>query len=367
MKIKMPFKINAPGSSRVTRHFFGGGIEAAMVMAVMLGIISPNGIAHADDLKLTGSISIDAEQVSDAAAVPQSNAAQIFTVWSHGKQARIDSPGVSTLLDSNSGTVYILNPAANTYYKEPLKNWNPAPLAQMASAYPSQASGNGSPRVQLNFTQTDNTPGNAQTIGGHPTRKYLIDSTVRSQRADTYGGHRDGGMGGGGGWGGRGGGGFLTSFNYDPRNSASLLHTAQFGGGGYGRGRGGNRGNFRTSGRSVHVTGDVWLSDGNGFALDSKDNPLWAQALVAAWSVGPGTNALASKLESASRIPWQTDLTTTWSQYSDGLINDNGTAQASNGDSVTTIATLTSISNVNLPESLFQVPANFTQVSPPSQ
>ncbi len=366
MEIKMPFKINALGSSRAKRQIFAGGIEAAIIMAVMLGMVSWNGIAHADDLKLTGSISIDAEQVSDGIATPQSNSGQTFTVWSHGKQARVDMPGTSTLLDGNSGTVYILDSAANTYYKEPLKSWSPAPLPQLATAYPVQVSGNGSPRVQLNFSQTDNTPGNAQTIGGHPARKYLIDGTVLSQRADTYGGHRDGGMGGGG-WGGRGGGGFLTSLTYVPSNSATLLQTAQFGGGGYGRGRGEGRGNFRDSGRAVHVTGDVWLADGDGFALDSKDNPLWAQALAAAWSVGPATNTLADKLESAGRIPWQTDLTTTWSQYNDAEINGQGTAQTSNSDSVTTLATLTSISNVNLPESLFQVPANFTQVSPPVQ
>ena len=339
-------------------------IGIAAFAAVTYGVIIHGAAAHADDLKLTGTIAIDAEQVSDAAAAPQSNAAQVFTVWSHGQQARVDTNGASVLLDGNSGTAYILNTAAKSYYKEPLKSWNPAPMASMATAYPTPASGSGSPRVQLNFTQTDNTPGNAQTIGGHPTRKYLIDGTIRSQRADNYGGHRDGGMGGGG-WG--GGGGFLTSFNYNQSSSAPLLRTAQFGGGGYGRGGGGRRGNFRSSGRVVHVTGDVWLASGSGFALDSKDNPLWAQALAAAWSVGPATEALAGKLESAGQIPWQTDLTTTWSQYNDSDINDTGTAQPSNSDSISTIATLTSISNVNLPEFLFQVPADFTQVSAPTE
>ncbi len=338
-------------------------IRFAALAAVTYALLIPAVVVHADDLKLTGTIAIDAEQVSDAAAAPQSDAAQAFTVWSHGQQARVDANGVSVLLDGNSGTVYTLNASAKSYYKEPLKSWSPAPLASMATAYPAPASSVGSPRAQLNLTQTDNTPGNAQTIGGHVTRKYLIDGTIRSQRADNYGGHRDGGMDGGRG----GGGGFLTSLNYNPNSSASVLRIVQFGDGGYGRSGGGRRGNFRGSGRVVHITGDVWLAGGSGFALNNKDNPLWAQALVAAWSVGPATNALAGKLESAGQIPWQTDLTTTWSQYSDADINDSGTAQPSNSDSVSTIATLTSISNVNLPESLFQVPVDFTQVSPPTE
>ncbi len=326
----------------------------------------------ADTLKLVGTVG------SGSA----SNVDERFTVYAQGRQARLDiDNGASTLFDGDKGTVYVLNPQAKTYYKERLKDWNPLPRASLAQALPVRPAG-GSIDVQLDFSQADDTPGNNQRIGGHDTHKLLIDGTIRPEQpmrsqggrggfpggGGPPGGGGDGGGFPGGGGGGGGGGPLLMSLANQTRTEGSLLHTAQFPGGPGGGPEGG--GFSGESGRTAHVTGDFWLGSDYG-SVDLKGSSMWAQALMSAWGVGPMTNSLASKLQKTNELPWRTDLTTTWTDRSAQTTNGNGSdpddgITTDPAHAVTFFASLQFAGEVPTDDSIFGVPGDYTQVSPPS-
>ena len=291
------------------------------------------------DIKVTAALSVAATASDNSQDnTPAPPAATVVFSCKDGIVRIDDSSGRSTIFDARNKKVTVLNAADSTYYSIPLKDWQQ--LGAVIRTDPSSPP----PKNDINaeLDTTDDTPGNTRSMDAFTTRKFLLTGLLTSSASHK---RQSGGDDSGGGMGDGSHGGILGSL-------LGGIMGGGHGGGGRGGGQGADAGDTGELSQETEVAGQLWLAHSPSFTIDTRD-PIFAEAFMSRLAQGPLVETMAQKLEKDGGLPLYSRVTSTTS-YPSG--NDQGQ---------TVELTVTDLVEDPLPDSLFQVPASYSEVSPP--
>lgn len=325
---------------------------ALLISAIALGLLAATCRAQAD-LKITMTVVVtpqaqtvtdDEGQTTTTSAPPQ--VTRTVTIYSKGKYARVDgSDGQSTIFDGKLNKVIVMKPADGTYYSVTLKQWQ----TYGAAVQVPPGGAPPTPQTSATLSPTDDIPGNARTVSGLETRKYLLTASLTASANSPR--HRGGGGGGRGGerGGGLGGifGGLFTG------NSEDYGYGGNGGGSGGGDDSGSGDSTYYGPLRELGVSGEVWLPRAKALSPDAS-NPLLADAISSQWSLGALTETVALAMVKQGEIPMYSNLFLTRSSRSQG------------DRSVSVEMEVTAISQEPVGDSLFELPQTYTEVLVPT-
>jgi hypothetical protein len=260
------------------------------------------------------------------------------TVYYQGDRARVErDDGTVTLYDLKAGRVYVLTTADKTYtsllLNDFLKRDPYAPASELSRA----ANRPADVRVDMKKDAVIE----PKEVAGQQAQVYDLTGNITASAEPPPGGYAgDGGGrggsggGGGGGRGGRRGGG---------------------GGGGFPGGGGSGGGSSRSSTgpaavRLAQFDGEVWLSAPN--ILKSKTIISWVPLLQADLPSGRLVQPLASKIAKSNSFPLGSKVT----------LSGNNLQHSAQ---VTVLATVKTMSEAPVDETLFKIPADYQRLGGP--
>ena len=255
------------------------------------------------------------------------------TIYYQGERARVErDDGTVTLYDLKAGRVYVLTTADKTYTSTLLADF----LKHDPYAPPSDLTRASSKPADVHVDMKKDDVVEAKDVAGQKAQVYDITGNIIASAEPPPGGYAGSGGGGGGGYG-RGGG----------RRGGG-------GGGGFpggGGGGGGSRSSSTPAGvRLAQFDGEVWLSAPN--ILKSKTKFSWVPLLQADMPSGRLVQPLASKIAKSNSFPLGSKVT---------LSGNN----LQNSAKVTVIATVKTMSEDPVDETLFKIPADYQRVGTP--